>query len=89
LERLREIEDPQEMDALLLPIASSLGSLPSVRLQKDSTYYLRQGQPVRVDHAPKDGWVQIFECAEEDRFLGVGEVLTDGRIAPRRLVAGE
>ena len=29
LERLREIEDPQEMDALLLPIASSLGSLPS------------------------------------------------------------
>ena len=89
LERLREIEDPQEMDALLLPIASSLGSLPSVRLQKDGTYYLRRGQPVQVDHAPKDGWVQIFECAEEDRFLGVGEVLTDGRIAPRRLVASE
>ena len=87
LEQVSEIGDPQEMDALLLPVASAVGSLPSVRLHEDTAHYVRQGQPVQVAHAPTHGWVQIFESAEEDRFLGVGEVLTDGRIAPRRLVA--
>jgi len=33
--------------------------------------------------------VQIFESAEEDRFLGVGEILSDGRVAPRRLIASQ
>jgi tRNA pseudouridine55 synthase len=46
-----------------------------------------QGQPVQVSRAPTEGWVQLLEIAEEeDIFLGVGEVLADGRIAPRRLV---
>ena len=87
LEQVSEIGDLQEMDALLLPVASAVGSWPSVRLHEDTAHYVRQGQPVQVAHAPTHGWVQIFESAEEDRFLGVGEVLTDGRIAPRRLVA--
>ena len=89
LEQVSVIGDPQEMDALLLPVASAVGSWPSVRLHEDTAHYVRQGQPVQVAHAPTDGWVQIFESAEEDRFLGVGEVLTDGRIAPRRLVASD
>ena len=89
LEQVSVIGDPQEMDALLLPVASAVSSWPSVRLHEDTAHYVRQGQPVQVAHAPTDGWVQIFESAEEDRFLGVGEVLTDGRIAPRRLVASD
>ena len=89
LEQVSEIGDAQEMDALLLPVASAVGSWPSVRLHEDTAHYVRQGQPVQVAHAPTHGWVQIFESAEEDRFLGVGEVLTDGRIAPRRLVASD
>ncbi len=44
-----------------------------------------------VPHAPTEGWVRIVE--EDDaggrRFVGVGEVLDDGRIAPRRLVVGK
>ena len=89
LEQVSVIGDPQEMDALLLPVASAVSSWPSVRLHEDTAHYVRQGQPVQVAHAPTHGWVQIFESAEEDRFLGVGEVLTDGRIAPRRLVVSD
>ena len=89
LDELREVGDVREMDALLLPVSSAVGSWPAVRLHEDTAHYVRQGQPVQVAHAPTDGWVQIFESAEEDRFLGVGEVLTDGRIAPRRLVASD
>ena len=89
LDELREVGDVREMDALLLPVSSAVGSWPAVRLHEDTAHYVRQGQPVKVAHAPTDGWVQIFELAEEDRFLGVGEILTDGRVAPRRLVASD
>ena len=89
LAELCETNDIQEMDALLLPVSSAVDSWPAVRLHEDTAHYVRQGQPVQVAHAPTDGWVQIFELAEEDRFLGVGEILTDGRVAPRRLVAND
>ena len=89
LAELCETNDMQEMDALLLPVSSAVDSLPAVRLHEDTAHHVRQGQPVQVAHAPTDGWVQIFELAEEDRFLGVGEILTDGRVAPRRLVAND
>ena len=89
LAELCETNDMQEMDALLLPVSSAVDSWPAVRLHEDTAHYVRQGQPVQVSHAPTDGWVQIFELAEEDRFLGVGEILADGRVAPRRLVAND
>ena len=87
LEQVAKIDDLQALEALLLPVASAVCSWPAVRLHEDIAHYVRQGQPVQVAHAPTNGWVQIFELAEEDRFLGVGEILTDGRVAPRRLVA--
>jgi tRNA pseudouridine55 synthase len=87
LEQVAKIDDSQALEALLLPVSSAVCSWPAVRLHEDTAHYVRQGQPVQVACAPTDGWVQIFELAEEDRFLGVGEILTDGRVAPRRLVA--
>ena len=89
LAELCETNDMREIDALLLPVSSAVDSWPAVSLREDIAHYVRQGQPVQVAHAPTDGWVQIFELAEEDRFLGVGEILTDGRVAPRRLVAND
>lgn len=88
-EQLQAIDSPEALDALLLPVSSAVGSWPVMRLHQDTAHYLLRGQPVQVAHAPTEGWVQIFESGEEDRFLGVGEILTDGRIAPRRLVAGD
>jgi tRNA pseudouridine55 synthase len=72
------------LDALLLPLESGLAQWPGVHLSGDAAFYLRQGQPVLVPHAPTCGWVRLYEG--ETRFLGVGEVLDDGRVAPRRLL---
>ena len=57
---------------------------PGVSLPDAVAHYLRRGQPVLVPHAPTEGWVRIF--AGGDRFVGIGEVLDDGRVAPRRLI---
>jgi tRNA pseudouridine55 synthase len=77
------------LQELLLPISSAVQQWPLVVLPNSSVFYVRQGQPVQVAHAPTTGWVRLGEQSGqgEDGFIGVGEVLDDGRIAPRRLVA--
>jgi tRNA pseudouridine55 synthase len=70
-------------DSLLLPIDSALGQWPEVRLSADSSFYMRQGQPVLVPNAPVDGWVRLYDA---NGFIGVGEIMDDGRVAPRRLM---
>jgi tRNA pseudouridine55 synthase len=88
LDALRQIEEQQALDALLQPMASAVAQWPEVKMVESTAFFVRQGQPVQVAHAPVKGWVQLMETTEgaDDRFLGVGEILADGRVAPRRLV---
>jgi tRNA pseudouridine55 synthase len=86
MERLEAVasEGHYALDQLLLPMESGLTQWPDVRLTGDAAFYLRQGQPVLVPKAPTTGWVRLYEG--ESRFLGMGEILDDGRVAPRRLM---
>ncbi|MEA2093012.1 MAG: tRNA pseudouridine(55) synthase TruB [Pseudomonadota bacterium] len=84
LEQLRAKGGEAALDKLLLPMESGLAQWPGVRLSRDAAFYLRQGQPVLVPHAPTTGWVRLY--VGEKQFLGVGEILDDGRVAPRRLL---
>ena len=72
------------LDELLLPADTALPDWPVVRVRGDAAFYLRQGQPVLVPRAPTQGWVRLYEG--EEQFLGIGEILDDGRVAPRRLL---
>jgi tRNA pseudouridine55 synthase len=74
------------LDRLLLPVEAGLAQWPIVKLSGDAAFYLRQGQPVLVPQAPTQGWVRLYEG--ERQFIGMGEILDDGRVAPRRLMAG-
>ena len=90
LRTLPELESIAEsgtagLDELLLGIDSVVQDMPSVHLVESVAYYLCQGQPVMVPKAPTRGMLRIY--ADDDRFLGVGEVLADGRVAPKRLLA--
>jgi len=84
LEALFQEEGPQALQCHLLPMGEALSDWPGIQLQGDAAYYLRMGQPVLIPKVPADGgWVRLYE---NDRFLGVGEIIDDGRVAPRRLV---
>ena len=86
---LEEQRELGSLDKFLRPTATAVGQWPELRLSESLSFYLRQGQPVLVPHAPTSGWVRLSETnGEEAVFFGVGEVLGDGRIAPRRLVVG-
>jgi tRNA pseudouridine55 synthase len=71
------------VDGYLLPIDSGIADWPDVHLGPDAAFYMRQGQPVQVPHAPAKGWVRIYD---QTRFLGVGEIQDDGKVAPRRMI---
>jgi tRNA pseudouridine55 synthase len=84
LETLEGLATPSERAARLLPMDHALGAIPDVRISKLAGHYLRQGQPVTARHdVPPEGWVRIYE---EERFIGLGQILDDGRVAPRRLL---
>ena len=84
LSALSDNEQLAQMDQLLLPTDAALGGLPLVTLSESGGFYLRQGQPVLVPNAPCNGMVRV--ALPDGEFLGVGEILDDGRVAPRRLI---
>ncbi len=72
------------LDALLLPLDSVLGHCAAVQLSADAAFYLAQGQPVMVPQAPTEGMVRLYDVS--GHFLGIGEILDDGKVQPKRLV---
>jgi tRNA pseudouridine55 synthase len=76
----------EALDDLLLPMETALAHWPAVCLSEELARYVRQGQAVFVPKAPTQGWVKLHTA--DRRFLGVGRVLDDGRVAPKRLIGG-
>jgi len=74
------------LDETLLPVEAALGDWPQLVLTDNTAYYLRQGQAVQIPQAPTSGLVRLF-VGDQHRFIGVGRILADGRVAPQRLVS--
>ncbi len=87
LEKLHAEGGPAALDQFLLPADSGLQHWPLLQFTEHSAYYWLHGQPVRAVDAPKFGWVRVQD--HQGRFIGIGEVSDDGRIAPRRLIRSE
>lgn len=75
----------EERDRCLLPLDSLLHSWPCVKLSQAAVYYLYRGQAILLPNVSEKGWVRLIHTVN-DQFIGVGEVLEDGRVAPRRLI---
>jgi len=88
LESLREGKRAEDLDFLLQPPETSVADLLRVNLPESVAWYFRRGQPVMAPKVCRDAAqgdiVRIFQS--DGQFLGVGEVMEDGRLTPRRLV---
>nr|WP_298172415.1 tRNA pseudouridine(55) synthase TruB [uncultured Pseudomonas sp.] len=85
LERVHAEGGNEAVDRFLLPVDSGLQHWPLLQFSEHSSFYWLQGQPVRAPEAPKFGMVRVQD--HNGRFIGIGEVSEDGRIAPRRLIS--
>ncbi|CAI0942069.1 tRNA pseudouridine(55) synthase TruB [Serratia liquefaciens] len=81
----QEVAPGELLDPLLMTMDSPVENYPEVNLLPVVAGYVKQGQPVQVAGAPASGMVRITE-GEERKFIGVGDIADDGRVAPRRLV---
>ncbi len=70
-------------EALLLPVDSAIESLPKVVLDADCAFYMLQGQAVWQAGTPA-GDLRLYD--ENNKFLGLGFLQDDGKIAPKRLI---
>ena len=87
LEQLEQVHADggnEAVDQFLLPSDSGLEHWPLVHFTEHSSFYWLHGQPVRAPDAPQFGMVRVQD--HNGRFIGIGEVSEDGRIAPRRLI---
>lgn len=71
------------LDEYLIPMDEAVGDLPEVRLPSITADCVKHGQAVLVRHLPEEGLVRLYE---EERFIGIGCIDDDGKVAPRRLV---
>lgn len=85
LEAWKADEQLSAMDARLLPMDTAVADWPTVVMTAATRHFLLQGQPVQVAGAPSTGLVRLID--DQQQFLGVGEILDDGRVGPRRLVS--
>ena len=85
MERLEELAEQgfEALDPHVVPIEQALADWPEVQLSENSAFYLTRGQAVQVSRAPTTGLVRL---SANSKFLGIGEILDDGRVAPRRLL---
>lgn len=77
-----------ELDRLLLPVDTLVKDYPAIALGLADAEALLRGRPVAgpAGGAAAPGLVRLYGPA--GRFLGLGEVMPDARIHPRRLISG-
>ena len=85
LEKAHAEGGSEALDRFLLPADSGLEHWPLLQFSEHSAYYWLHGQPVRAPEVPKFGMVRVQD--HTGRFIGIGEVSEDGRIAPKRLIS--
>jgi len=79
----------ETLDALLQPAWEAVKELPKVELNDLAASSLKLGQSVFVPNITVAGKVVLFnkDADTANEFVGIGEVMDDGRIAPSRLVS--
>jgi tRNA pseudouridine55 synthase len=83
IEGLQSLPPENRDKRCLLPIDAAVSNWPRLEFAQDSVTCARQGRAVEASDPPAEGWVRMYTQA--NRFFGVGEILPDRRIAPRKL----
>jgi tRNA pseudouridine55 synthase len=87
LESILQTAGQQALQDVLLPVETSVQSYPMVKLTTSAAFYIRMGQAVRASFPIAASLVRLM--SEDARFLGIGEVMADGRVKPHRMVSSQ
>jgi len=84
LQRLRESNDEDGLDALLLPVEAGLASWPKLQLEAEQAWALGHGQVLRLHRADAAGF-EALAVDPSGKALGLVAVGDDGFVRAKRL----
>lgn len=71
----------EELMRTLIPVDTPLSDMPAIALSAEQALRIQQGQQINVDHG-FGGAVRLY-CKQT--FLGLGEILLNGKLAPKKI----
>ncbi|WP_031433200.1 tRNA pseudouridine(55) synthase TruB [Methylomarinum vadi] len=80
LEQLQAMSESQLLNSLIA-VDKPLESIPAVRVSTEQAERIRQGQQLCIEESGQ-GMVRMYS---EQGFLGLGEMLLNGKLAPKKL----
>ena len=82
--QILQSQGEEAVSQAILPIEEGLKLMPAVTLTEDAAFYLQKGQAVFIPRNKNKGFVRLF--MGDNRFLGIGQMQEDGKVAPKRLM---
>jgi tRNA pseudouridine55 synthase len=73
---------PERLAECLIPMDTPLGFMPPLQLSAEQARCVQLGQRIRIEGAAP-GLARLYH---DTHFLGLGEMLLDGKLAPKRLI---
>jgi len=73
--------DSEELMGTLIPVDAPLADIPAIALSAEQALRIQQGQQINIDHR-LGGSVRLY-CKQT--FLGLGEILLNGKLAPKKI----
>ena len=82
LEQLQQM-DPEKLKGLLIDVDKPLEGMPALELSASQAILIRQGQQINMEKTDTiQGMVRMYS---EQVFLGLGEMLLDGKLLPKKI----
>ena len=82
LEQLQEFSSDEDLMSCLHSVDEPLMSWPEIDLHESQATFIKQGGQVLLSDQSVLGTVRMYSASD---FLGIGEVLLDGKLIPKRL----
>ena len=82
LDQLQEFASGEALMGCLHPVDEPLMAWPEIDLHESQASFIRQGRQVLLSDQSIQGRVRMYS---ESYFIGIGEILLDGNLIPKRL----
>jgi len=83
IEQIQDLEPGTALQEILIPVDKPLLAMPAIEVNQFEADLILQGQQITAPNA--DGKSGLCRIYYEQKFLGLGEMLMDAKIQPKRL----
>ncbi len=83
IEQLQALESGEPLQSILIPVDQPLQAMPAVHVSQFAADLIQQGQ--QITYPMREGELGTCRIYHDEKVLGLGEMLMDDKIQPRKL----